>query len=345
MSVSRSIFPVGALAVLLAVLSVALPVPRAEAASPVVLKISHQFPGGTEGEGDFRDRLCRKFAAEVEKRTNGQLKFEIYPSSSLVKANSQIPSLRKGTLDLSLVPISYGGGEIPEANLGLMPTLVTSYEQGLRWKDAPIGKELARILAEKNIVILTWVWQGGGIASTKGKVVVPDDVKGMKFRGGSKEMDLMLKAAGAAITGMPSSEIFSAMQSGVLDAALTSSTSLISFRLHEFAKNVTTARNRTFWFMLEPLLISRDAFRKLTPEQQKVVLEVGAGLEKFGMEESRKDDQRMAEVYSKAGAKAHDMDEAAFRQWRALAEKSAFKDFAENVKNGKALLDMALAVK
>jgi TRAP-type C4-dicarboxylate transport system substrate-binding protein len=341
MSLVRRSFPV--FGVLMA-LSLALAVPPAAAAPPVVLKISHQFPGGTEGEGDFRDRLCRKFAEEVEKRTKGQLKFEIYPSSSLVKANSQIPSLRKGTLDLSLVPISYGGGEIPEANLGLMPTLVTSYEQGLRWKDAPVGKELSRILAEKNIVILTWVWQGGGIASTKGKVVSPDDVKGMKFRGGSKEMDLMLKTAGAAVTGMPSSEIFSAMQSGVLDATLTSSTSLISFRLFEFTKNVTTARNRTFWFMLEPLLIARNVFEKLTPEQQKIVAEVGASLEKFGMEESRKDDQRMADVYAKAGAKVHDMDEASFRKWRVLAEQSAFKDFAEKVKNGKALLDMALAV-
>jgi TRAP-type C4-dicarboxylate transport system substrate-binding protein len=331
--------------VLLAALSLSLAAPRADAAPPVVLKISHQFPGGTAEEGDFRDRLCRKFAAEVEKRTNGQLKFEIYPSSSLVKANSQIPSLRKGTLDLSLVPISYGGGEIPEANLGLMPTLVTSYEQGLRWKDAPIGKEFSRILAEKNIVILTWIWQGGGIASGKGKVVVPDDVKGMKVRGGSKEMDLMLKTAGAAVTGMPSSEIFSAMQSGVLDAALTSSTSLISFRLFEFAKNATTARNRTFWFMMEPLLIARNVLEKLTPEQQKIVREVGASLERFGMEESRKDDQKMGEVYAKAGVKVHDMDEAAFRQWRALAEQSAFKDFTENVKNGKALLDMAIAVK
>ena len=53
-----------------------------------------------------------------------------------------------------------------------MPTLITSYEQGMRWKSAPIGKELDRILAEKNIKIVTWIWQAGGIASTKGKVVV-----------------------------------------------------------------------------------------------------------------------------------------------------------------------------
>src|ERR1700744_3853845 len=66
------------------------------------LKISHQFPGGTPTEGDFRDRLCRRFAAEVEKRTNGALKATVYPGSSLMKTNAQFSAMRKGALDMSL---------------------------------------------------------------------------------------------------------------------------------------------------------------------------------------------------------------------------------------------------
>jgi TRAP-type C4-dicarboxylate transport system substrate-binding protein len=287
----------------------------------------------------------RKFAQEVEKRTNGQLKFEIYPASSLIKATSQISALRKGALDLGLIPLAYGGGEVPEFNIGLMPTVVTGYEQGLRWKEAPIGKELTRVLGEKGIVLLTWVWQGGGIASLNKAVLVPDDVKGLKARGASKEMDQMLKAAGAAITSMPSSEVYAAMQSGVLDAAVTSSTSLISYRLQEFSKNLTTARDKTFWFMLEPLLISKDVYDRLTPEQQKIVTEVGASLEPFGLQEAQRDDQRAADIFVKAGAKVHDMNEAQFEQWRQVARESAFKDFEERVKNGKQWLEMALAVK
>jgi TRAP-type C4-dicarboxylate transport system substrate-binding protein len=265
-------------------------IPSAHAQAPRVIKISHQFPAASSEDGDFRDRLVRRFAAEVEKQSKGSLKFEIYPGSSLMKTNSQIGALRKSALDMSLVPLAYGGGEIPAVNITLMPTVVNSYEQGMRWKTAPIGKELDRILADKNIKIITWVWQAGGIASTKKTVVVPDDAKGLKFRGGSKEMDQMLKGAGAAVTGMPSSEIYSAMQSGVLDAALTSSTSLISFRLQEFSKYVTTARNKSFWFMFEPLLISKGLYDSLTPEQQKIISEVGASLEKFGVEEAKKDD-------------------------------------------------------
>ena len=333
------------LAAPLAVALLALLGPQAYAQAPKVLKISHQFPGGTADEGDFRDRMVRKFAAEVEKRSNGQLKFEIYPASSLIKPVEQWGAMANGSLDLSLYPLAYAGGRVAELNIGLMPALVTSYEQGLRWKDAPIGKELSRIVEEKGVKIVTWVWQAGGIASRGKPITGPDDVKGLKFRGGSKEMDMMLKAAGASPTNVPSSEIYSAMQSGVLDAALTSSTSLISFRLHEHAKHVTTARDKTFWFMFEPIMMSKASFDKLTPEQQKIVMEVGASLEKFGMEAARADDQKLAEVYKSAGDAVHDMSEAAFAKWRDVARASAWKDFEEKIPNGKKLLEMAVAVK
>ena len=98
----------------------------ARAADAKVIKISHQFPGGSIDKGDFRDRLTRKFAAEVEKRTNGSLKFEIYPGSSLMKTVAQFSALRKGALDMSLYPLAYAGGEVQELNIGLMPCMVTS---------------------------------------------------------------------------------------------------------------------------------------------------------------------------------------------------------------------------
>jgi TRAP-type C4-dicarboxylate transport system substrate-binding protein len=78
------------------------------AAEPVTLKISHQFPGGTINEGDFRDRLCRRFATEIEKRTGGALKGTVYAGSSLMKTNAQFSAMRKGALDMSLVPLSLG---------------------------------------------------------------------------------------------------------------------------------------------------------------------------------------------------------------------------------------------
>ena len=305
------------------------------------LKISHQFPGGTLTEGDFRDRLCRRFGVEVEKRTSGALKAAVYPGSSLMKTNSQFSALRKGALDMSLFPLSYAGGEVAETNIGLMPALVPSYEQGAAWKTAEVGKLLAKVLDEKGVVVVSWIWQAGGVASKPRALVAPADAKGLKVRGGSREMDMMLKQAGASVITLPSNEIYAAMQTGAMDAAMTSSTSFISFKLEEIAKHLTSGRGRAYWFMFEPLLISKEVFAKLPKAQQDIVMAVGAELEVFARDAARADDKIAAEVYAKAGAKVYDMDEATLGKWQTIARDTAWKDFAEKSESCAALLKSA----
>ena len=310
-------------------------------AAPATLKISHQFPGGTIGDGDFRDRLTRMFAAEVEKRSQGALKFEVYPGSSLMKTNAQFSAMRKGALDMSLVPLSYAGGEVPELNIGLMPGLVTSYEQGYGWRNAEVGKELGRVLFDKGIVVVSWIWQAGGVASRGKAIVEPEDAKGMKVRGGSREMDLILKAAGAAVVSLPSNEIYAAMQTGAIDAAMTSSTSLISFRLEEVSKALTSGRNGAYWFMFEPLMMSRALFERLSKQQQAVVMAVGAELEAFARKSAQLDDSMVAAVYQRAGAKVADLNPATVKRWQALARATAWKDYGEKSEGCAKLLKLA----
>ena len=305
------------------------------------LKISHQFPGGTLTEGDFRDRLCRRFAAECEKRTGGALKATVYPGSSLMKTNAQFSAMRKGALDMSLFPMPYAGGEVAEMNIGLMPALVPSYEQGALWRNAEVGRLLAKALDDKGVLMVSWVWQAGGVASKSRPLLVPDDAKGMKVRGGSREMDMMLKQAGASVINLPSNEIYAAMQTGAMEAAMTSSTSFISFKLEELAKHLTTGRDKTYWFMLEPLLISKEVFGRLPKAHQDVVMAVGAELEAFGREAAKADDKAVAEIYLKAGAKVYDMDDATLKKWQAIARDTAWKDFADRNESCAALLKAA----
>jgi TRAP-type C4-dicarboxylate transport system substrate-binding protein len=305
------------------------------------LKISHQFPSGTLTEGDFRDRLCRRFAAEIDKRTSGALKASVYPGSSLMKTNAQFSAMRKGALDMSLVPLSYAGGEVPETNAGLMPALVPSYEQGAAWKAAEAGKLLSKVLDDKGVMIVSWVWQAGGVASRTRPLVTPDDAKGLKVRGGSREMDMMLKQAGASVITLPSNEIYAAMQTGAMDAAMTSSTSFISFKLEEIAKHLTSGRQRTYWFMLEPLMISKEVFNRLPKAQQEVIMAVGAEMEVFARDAAKADDQLAATVYAKAGAKVYDMDEPTLKKWQAIARETAWKDFGEKNESCAAILKAA----
>jgi len=318
----------------------ALPLARAWAQS-TTLKISHQFPGGTIKEGDFRDRLVRTFAAEVEKRTKGALKFEIYPGSSLMKTLAQFSSMRKGALDMALIPLSYAGGEIPEVNIGLMPGLVVSYEQAYSWKTKPVGIELNRILLDKGVVLVSWIWQAGGVASRSKAIVDPEDAKGMKIRGGSREVDMILKEAGASVVNLPSNEIYAAMQTGAMDAAMTSSTSFISFRLEEVAKALTTGRTGAYWFMLEPLMMSKAIFDALPKDQRDTIMAVGADMEKFALEAAKKDDVDVANLYLKAGAKVVDLPAATIKKWQAIARDTAWKDYAARNEGSAKLLALA----
>jgi TRAP-type C4-dicarboxylate transport system substrate-binding protein len=311
------------------------------AQAATTLKLSHQFPGGTMEEGDFRDRMCRMFAKQVGEKTKGALDVQVYPGSSLMKTNAQFGAMRKGALDMSLYPAPYAGGEVPEMNIGLMPALVTSYPQAIAWKTAPVGRKLTEILAAKGIVLVSWVWQAGGVASRERPLVSPADAKGMKVRGGSREMDMMMKEAGAATLSIPSNESYAAMQTGACDAVLTSSTSLISFRLEELSKALTSGRQHSYWFMLEPIMMSKTIFDGLPKDQQDAIMATGAELENFGQAGAKADDIRVEELFAKAGAKVDQLDEANLGKWRDIARATAWKDYAAKNANCAELLKLA----
>src|SRR6201990_445597 len=314
---------------------------RRSSAGTRTIKISHQFPGGTDTEGDFRDRLCRKFAAELEKRTDKAVVGQVYPNSSLMKTVRQFSAVRKGVLDLSLYPISYAGGEFAELNIGLMPGLVSSYKQGAAWKQAPVGQKFSAFLAEKGVILVSWVWQAGGCASRGKAIVNPDDAKGMKIRGGSREFDMLLQAAGATTLSTPSNELYAAMQTGACDATYTSSTSLISFRLEEVAKSLTTGRGKSYWFMLEPLIMSKQVFDSLDKKQQDTIMQLGQEMEEFGTKEAMADDEKVADVYKKKGLQVADLDDATVEKWRGIARGTAWKDYAAKTALSGELLKLA----
>src|SRR5258706_1260709 len=116
------------------------------------------------------------------------------------------------------------------------------------------------------------------------------------------------------------------MQAGPMAAALTSSTSLISFRLEDLAKHLTTGRGQAYWFMCEPLMMSKQVFDALPKDQRDVIMAVGAEMEILGTEGAKADDIAVAGVYQKAGAKVYDLDAPTLKKWQDIARRTARKD-------------------
>jgi len=305
-------------------------------ASARELRISHQF-----AEGDARHELAVSFAKAVEEKTKGELTFKLFPSSALFKAAAQYDAMSKGALDLSVFPLAYASGKVPELDITLMPCIITSVEDGMTWRNKEIGKRLEQISQDKGMKILTWLWYAGGIGSRGKPVILPDDSKGLKFRAAGKMFEFMLNQSGASITSMPSSEIYMALQTKVLDACLTSAESFVSYRLYEQLEYLNTPDKYSIWYMAEPIVMSTKTWESLTPAQQKAVEEVGLSLEKKATDISVEANLSVGKVFQEHGVKTHAMTLDEWKTWAKLAKETAWKEFAAKVPGGQELLDLA----
>jgi TRAP-type C4-dicarboxylate transport system substrate-binding protein len=122
---------------------------------------------------------------------------------------------------------------------------------------------------------------------------------------------------------------------------MTSSSSLISFRLDEVSKYVTTARGGAYWFMLEPLLISKAAFDRLPREQQGILMSVGAELEAFARRSAERDDAAVAALFQGKGGRTVDLTGESLRKWQEIARETAWKDYGSRSENCARLLALA----
>jgi TRAP-type C4-dicarboxylate transport system substrate-binding protein len=280
---------------------------------------------------------------EVEAADVG-LEIQVFPGASLFKANEQWGALTSGQLDLAAFPLDYASGRVPQFSATLMPGLVRNHERAQRLNDSPFMDEIKRLIEENRVVVIADAWLAGGFASKKNCITGPESIAGQVTRAAGPAFEQMLAAAGASIASMPSSEVYTGMQTGVLDAANTSSGSFISYRLYEQVKCLTAPGENALWFMYEPILMSQRSWENLNEEQQAALMAAGEVAEAYFFEEAKKVDQEMIDVYEKAGVEVVEMTPEDYDAWLALAEDSSYKDFAANVPGGAELIQLALDV-
>ena len=250
--------------------------------------------------------------------------------------------MRKGALDMSCFPLDYASGKVPQLSITLMPASVANIQQGLTWRNKPIGKKVNALMEANGVRNLVWAWFDGGMGSKIRQIKVPADVKGTKLRAAGKKFEFMMREAGASITSMPSSETYHALSTGVLDTMMTSSASFVSYRLYEVLKYINAPRDYSIWYMAENLIVSQKTWKRLTPEQQKVFMEVAEWMNANWIYPNFKTlVDKLIAAYTKAGVDIHYMTEAEFNEWMEFAKKTAWKNFAETVDGGQELLDLA----
>jgi TRAP-type C4-dicarboxylate transport system substrate-binding protein len=148
------------------------------AQAQVTLKASHQFPGG---KGDPRDEMVQIIAKEM-KAANVGVDVQVYPGASLFKANDQWNAMVNGQLDISSFPLDYASGKVRAFGATLMPGLVRNHERAAKMNDSQFMKDIKAQINKAGVVVLADAWLAGAVASKKGCIRMPDDIKGQMIR-------------------------------------------------------------------------------------------------------------------------------------------------------------------
>ncbi|HMK13793.1 MAG TPA: TRAP transporter substrate-binding protein DctP [Burkholderiales bacterium] len=310
-------------------------------AGPTVLRASHQFPGG---KGDARDEMVQMIAREAKAADVG-LEIQVYPGASLFKPNEQWNAIVNGQLDITSIPLDYASGKVRDFSATLMPGLVRSHARAARLNDSPFMKDIKAKIEKAGAIVLADAWLAGAVASKKGCIRKPEDIKGQKIRSAGPTFAAMWQQAGGSVINIPSNEVYNALQTGVIEATDTSTGSFVSFRIYEQVKCITAPGDNALWFMYEPVLMSKKSFDKLDKKQQEVLLKAGKKAQDYFAKAAPGLDEEMINTFKKNNVEVVTMSAAEYDAWLKVARESSYVEFAKEVPDGKKLIDEALAVK
>ncbi len=259
-----------AIMVLLAAASVAFANGQKEAApaadaKPIVLRLAETHPADYPTTlGDIR------FADLVKQRTNGRITIEVYPASQLGQEKAVIEQVQFGAIDFTRVSISPLAAFVPVFNALQLPYLYRSEEHMWNVLLGPIGKELFTMLEPSNFVGIGWFEPGArNFYNSKRVVSKPSDLAGLKIRVQESELMVgMVQGLGAVATPMAYGEVYSGLQTGVIDGAENNWPSYESTSHYEVAKFFTLDGHTR---VPEIIIASKISMSKLSAADQALI--------------------------------------------------------------------------
>ncbi len=275
-----------------AVLALAGP---AEAQSPIVIKFSHVVAADTP-----KGKAAEKFKELAEKYTNGKVKVEVYPNSTLYKDKDELEALQLGAVQM-LAPSNskFGPIGIKEFEVFDLPYILPDLATLRKVTDGELGAKLLKLLDKKGMTGLAYWDNGFKQMSANKKLIAPADYKGLKFRiQSSKVLEAQFRTLGAIPQVMAFSDVYQALQTGVVDGQENTWSNMYTQKMHEVQKYATVTNhgyigyvvvvNKKFWDGLPGDI--RDELSKAMKEATE-----------FGNGQSAKENQEALEEIKKSG--------------------------------------------
>jgi C4-dicarboxylate-binding protein DctP len=232
---------------------------NAYAQAPIVIKFSHVVATDTP-----KGQAAERFKQLAEKATNGRVKVEVYPNSQLYKDKEELEALQLGAVQMLAPSLAkFGPLGVKEFEAFDLPFIFPSKTALYNVTEGEIGKGLMKKLEPKGITGLAFWDNGFKVMSANKPLRVPADFKGLKLRiQSSKVLDAQMRALGANPQVLAFSEVYQALQTGVVDGTENPPSNMYTQKMHEVQKYVTVSNhgylgyavivNKKFWDGLPP---------------------------------------------------------------------------------------------
>src|SRR5271169_5329528 len=267
----------------------------ASAQSPIIIKFSHVVASDTP-----KGKAAEKFKDLAEKYTDGKVKVEVYHNSTLYKDKEELEALQLGAVQM-LAPSNskFGPIGIREFEVFDLPYILPDLKTLRKVTDGPLGTRLLKLLDSKGMTGLAYWDNGFKQMSANKKLLSPADFKGLKFRiQSSKVLEAQFRALGAIPQVMAFSDVYQALQTGVVDGQENTWSNIYTQKMHEVQKYATITNhgyigyvvvvNKKFWDGLPADI--RDQLSKAMKEATE-----------FGNSQSAKENEEALEAIKKAG--------------------------------------------
>jgi C4-dicarboxylate-binding protein DctP len=224
------------------------------AQQPIVIKFSHVVANDTP-----KGKAAEYFKTKAEELTKGKVKVEVYSNSTLYKDKEEMEALQLGAVQMLAPSLAkFGPLGVKQFEVFDLPYIFDNYDDLHKVTQGPVGKSMLKLLEAKGIMGLAYWDNGFKVMSANKPMKVPDDFKGMKMRiQSSNVLDAQMRALGSLPQKMAFSEVYQALQTGVVDGTENPPSNLYTQKMHEVQKHVTLSDhgylgyavivNKKFW--------------------------------------------------------------------------------------------------
>ncbi len=312
-------------------------------AAEYVLKFSHVVSPNTP-----KGKAAVYFEKRLEELSKGRIDVQVYPNSQLYKDSAVLKALKLNSVQMACPSFSKFGKIVPQLALFDLPFLFRDIDHLHKVQDSEVGQKLKDMVTAKGFVALDF-WDNAfkQMTDSKRPLIKPEDAKGLKFRiMSSKVLEEQFKAVGAIPQVMPFSEVYSALQQGVIDGQENTNSNIYTKKFYEVQKYMSVTNHGYLGY----LVVMSKKFWNSLPDDLKAAVkqamkEATAKEREYAIELDKSQFAKIKEYADKTGKlKITVLTPEQIQAWKKVMEK-IYPKFYDPKKIGKDLIEAAINTK